>query len=114
MPLTKSPMRGVPVVLHAAGSAAAAPGQVLAVPDSFRKHIILVKGSAGIASGAVQLEAANESDYAGTWAPIGGGPVSAVASANTIIEFEGVYNFIRCRISTLIGSGTIEVTYEGS
>ena len=114
MPYTKSAMRGVEVVVHAAGSSSLASGQVLAIPNSFRRHRFIVKGSAGIASGAVQPETADESDYAGTWAPIGGGPVSAVASSDILIEFEGVYNFLRCRISTAIGSGTVEVTYLGS
>ncbi len=107
-------MRGVEFVVHAAGSSAAGNGQVLAIPPSFRRHKFIVKGSSGIASGAVQVETADEFDYAGTWAPISGGPVTAVASTDVLIEFEGLYNFLRCRISTLIGGGTIEVTYQGS
>lgn len=114
MAVTKSAMKGVPVVLHAAGSSATAPGVVLAIPSSFRKHRVTIKGSAGIASGAVQPETAAEYNYAGTWAPIGGGPVSTIASSALIIEFEGIYKFFRCRISTLIGGGTIEVIYEGA
>ena len=115
MAYTKSPMRGVEVVVHAAGTSATGRGQVLAVPNSFRRHKFTVKTSAGVASGAVQPECAEESDYAGTWAPIGGGPVTVpAASASLIIEFEGVYNFLACRISTIIGGGTIEVIYEGS
>jgi hypothetical protein len=108
-------MRGVPVVIIPAGTSATGRYQVLAIPNSFRRHIFIVKTSAGVASGAVQPEAANESDYAGTWAPIGGGPVTVpAASSELAIEFEGVYNFLACRISTVIGGGTIEVTYEGS
>ena len=114
MAYTKSPMRGVEVVVHPSGTSGASRGQVLAIPSSFKRHRFIVKGSSGIASGAVQVETADEADYAGTWATIGGGPVSAVASSDVLIEFEGVYNFLACRISTAIGSGTVEVTYLGS
>ena len=110
---TKSPTRGVAVALHTAG-AALANGQVLAIPDSFKNHTIILKGSAGIASGKVQPECADASDYTGTWAPIGGGEVAAVASAEVLIQLTGVYKFLRCRISTVIAGGTVTVTYVGS
>ena len=115
MAYTKSAMRGVEVVVHPAGTSATGRGQVLAIPSSFRRHKFTVKTSAGVASGAVQPETAEESDYSGTWAPIGGGPVTVpAASSALVIEFEGVYNFLACRISTVIGGGTIEVIYQGS
>lgn len=115
MAYTKSPMRGIPYSVQPAGTSATGRGQVLAVPNSFRKHIFLVKCSAGVASGAVQPECADASDYTGTWAPIGGGPVTVpAASSELAIEFEGVYNFLACRISTIVGGGTIEVIYQGS
>lgn len=105
--------RGQLSTLQAAGSTTGN-GTVLAIPDSFNRHTITIKGSAGIASGAVQVEAADVYNYSGTWAPIGGGPVSAVASASLQVTFNGLYRFIRARISTNIGGGTIGVTYEGS
>lgn len=110
---TKSPMRGVAVALHTDG-AALANGQVLAIPDSFKHHTLIIKGSAGIASGKVQPETADASDYSGTWAQIGGGEVAVVASTELIIQFTGVYKFIRCRISTVLVGGTVTVTYVGS
>jgi hypothetical protein len=110
---TTSPMRGVPITLHTAGGAAA-PGLVLALPDSFKHHTIIIKGSAGIASGAIQPEVADVYDYAGTWAPIGGGPVAVVASSEIVVNFEGVFKFFRARISTLMGGGTVNVIYVGS
>lgn len=109
-----APLKGVPVVLHAAGSSGAARGKVLAIPDSFRRHKITIIGSAGISAGAIQPETAETYNYSGTWAPIGGGPVLASASSSLIIEFEGIYRFLAARISTAIGSGTVEVIYEGS
>lgn len=115
MAVTKAAMRGIAISVHAAGSSATGRGTVLAIPNSFRRHKFTVKCSAGVASGAVQPETAEEYNYAGTWAPIGGGPVTVpAASSALIIEFEGVYKFLACRISTVIGGGTVEVIYEGS
>lgn len=115
MSYTRSAMRGIPFDVQAAGTSATGRGTVLAIPNSFRKHRFIVKTSAGVASGAVQPECSDAADYSGTWAPIGGGPVTVpAASSELIIEFEGVYNFLACRISTIIGGGTITVTYEGS
>jgi hypothetical protein len=111
--MTISPTRGVPVVLHTAG-AAAAPGIVLAIPSSFRYHQIIIKGSAGVASGAIQPESADAADYAGTWAQVAGGPVTVLASTELVVNFIGTLRFFRARISTLIGSGTVDVSYVGS
>lgn len=107
-----SPMRGVAVVLQDAASADEAPGTVIAIPESFKRHTLYIKGSTGTASGAVQPESADEFDYAGTWAPVGGSPVTVV-DGEVIVNFEGVFKFFRCRISTVIGGGTVTVTYVG-
>ena len=109
---TKSAMRGVSVVLQ--NAATTGNGQVLAIPSSFKKHTLIIKGSAGVASGAVQPEGSDDALYSGTWAQIGGGPVTVVASTEIIINFEGVFNFIRCGISSNIVGGTVTVTYLGS
>ena len=68
-------------------------------------------------SGAVQIETANEYDYSGTWAPIGGGPITVVASTDLVANFVGVFNFIRARISTTIAGGatpSVTVQYTGA
>lgn len=109
-----SPMRGVPVTLQAAASVDETAGLVLAIPASFVHHKIYIIGGTGVSSGAVQAESANTSDYAGTWAQIGGGPISVVADTVLQLDFIGVYNFIRCRVSTTIGGGTVTVKYEGA
>lgn len=107
-----SPLRGVRERIIMAGGAAA-PGVILAPPPSFTHHIFYIIGGAGIASGAVQPESASESDYAGTWAQIGGGPIAVVADTELQAAFEGAFSFIRCRISTLMGGGTVTVDYMG-
>lgn len=107
-----SPLKGVRERIITAG-AATANGVILAIPSSFRHHTFYIIGSAGVASGAVQPETASENDYTGTWAQIGGGPVTVVADTELPIQFEGSYSFIRCRISTIIAGGTVTVDYMG-
>lgn len=111
----QSAMRGVPVTLQNAASADEAPGLALAIPDSFKHHTIIIQTSAGVASGAVQPESADNPAYAGVWAPVGGGPITVpAASSESIYNFEGVFKALRCRISTIIGGGTVTVIYVGS
>lgn len=110
----KSAMSGVPVTLQDAVSATGR-GTVIAIPDSFKHHKIIIKTSAGVVSGAIQPETADTYDYAGTWAPIGGGPITVPAASSEVeYTFEGVYRFFAARISTVIGGGTVTVIYVGS
>lgn len=70
-----------------------------------------VVGSAGVASGAVQAEDCHdpEAAYAGTWAAEGS-PVTITASAVKKITIANDSFFsARIRISTAIGSGTVDV-----
>ena len=113
MSVTKSAMKGVSVTLQDAGMATAN-GLVLAIPSSFRNHIFTIIGSAGVASDAIQCEDADSFDYSGTWAQIGGGPVTVVASTALIVTYIGLLKFIRARISTIVVGGSVTVKYEGS
>lgn len=105
-------MSGIPVALQSA--ATTGNGIPVAIPPSFLHHTVTVKGSAGVDAGAIQIEASDDADYAGTWAPIGGGPVTVVASSEIQVTFEGLYQFIRARISTNVTGGTATVTYTGT
>lgn len=108
-------MRGVPVDFLPALSSATGPGEGFAIPPSFFKHKIAIITSAGVASGAVQPESAQDPSYAGTWNPIGGGPITVPAASSTLeYQFTGYFSAIRANISTIIGGGTIQVTYEGA
>lgn len=89
-------------------------GLVLAIPASFKRHTVTIQGSAGVGAGAVQLESADSYNYAGTWNPVGGGPVTVAATTEKVINFEGTYLFIRARISSDITGGTVTVTYIGN
>ncbi len=111
--MTRSAKRGVLETLQEPLSTTGN-GNVLAIPNSFHNHKVFIKGSVGISAGAVQLEAADSPDYAGTWAQIGGGPITLVASTELQLDFSGVYQFIRARYSTNVTGGTAGVTYVGS
>lgn len=106
-----SAMRGVPFVLQNAGAATAA-GLVIAPPPSFRRHKINIKGSAGVASGGVTIESNNDPADTGTWNVLTP-EITVVASTDIEYTFEGVYQFIRARISTIVVGGTVTVEYVG-
>ena len=105
-------MSGVAVPLQTA--ATTGNGDVVAPSISMTKHKIIIKGNTAVASGAVQLESSDDPDYAGVWAQIGGGPITIVDVAELGIDFEGVYPFIRARISTVVVGGTVTITYIGA
>lgn len=108
-------MRGVPIDLLPALTSATGPGTAIAIPPSFSRHKITIICSAGVASGAVQPESGPDPSYGGTWNPIGGGPITVpAASAEIEYQFEGFFSSIRANITTIIGSGTVQVTYEGA
>lgn len=107
-----SAARGVPYTLQLA--ATTGNGNVIAIPNTFHRHKVVIKWSAGVSAGAVQIEGSDDPAFAGTWNAIGGGPI-ATAAANSIQshEWEGIYTFIRVRITTNVVGGTVTVTYEG-
>jgi hypothetical protein len=106
-----SATRGVPYTLQS--GATTGNGLVIAIPNTFHRHKISITTSAGISAGAVQIEASDNPSFAGTWAPVGGGPITLGANAHQSIDFEGVFSFIRVRVSTNVVGGTVTVTYEG-
>lgn len=109
-----SATKGVPVTLQDA--ATSGNGTAIAIPPSFRFHKINIKVSAGVSAGAIQPETADTPAYAGTWNPLGGGPIdiSALASNEFEYNFEGIYSALRGRLSTGMTGGTVTVTYTGS
>jgi hypothetical protein len=106
-------MSGVVTVLQPAGSTTGN-GNIIALPPSFRNHTILVKGSAGVGAGAVQVEVSNDPADAGTWAAVTATPTTVVASTDVAVILTGIFNFLRARISTNVTGGTVAVDYEGA
>lgn len=89
-------------------------GTAIPIPSSFRRHKINIKGNGAVGAGAIQIETASSVDYAGTWNPLGGGPITVLANSEVEYNFEGIYAAMRARISTEVTVGTVTVTYEGS
>lgn len=113
--IVQSAMRGVPFVLQSLATALNAAGNVIAIPKSFVHHTITIKGNGTATLGAIQIESANAPDYAGTWGQIGGGPITILTDTELIINFEGIFEFIRARVSAAVtGGGTVTVTYMGA
>lgn len=86
----------------------------VAIPSSFTQHQVQIVGGAGIASGKAIVETADTEDYAGTWAQPVGGEITIAASTAYTVNFNGLYKFIRVRISTVFVGGDISATYTGS
>jgi hypothetical protein len=73
----------------------------------------VIDGSAGVASGAVVIESSNDPNYAGTWMVVAG-PTTVVASAQLGAKADFVPGgFVRARVSTTIGGGTVTVWLNG-
>jgi len=74
---------------------------------------LIVETGAGVNGGVVELEGAVTADYAGTWIPLASVTTSAAskAYADSVVVEAGTAGlpmpFIRARISTVIGVGTI-------
>lgn len=116
MSITQSATKGIPVTLQSV--ATSGNGTTIAIPTPFRNHKLIVKGSGTIGAGAIQPETADSPTYSSTWAPVGGGPVDITGlsgGGEYSIDFIGIYQFIRARISTdVTGGGSVTVTYVGS
>jgi hypothetical protein len=114
--MTTAAMSGVPFKLQDATTTGN--GNIICPPPSFRNHTLIVTSAAGVTAGAVQPEVSNYPTDAGTWAPIGGGPVTVpAASTDLLIEFTGLYAAIRARITTTISGGatpSVTVSYNGA
>lgn len=76
---------------------------------------MLVVGSSGVASGVVTFEASPDKAFTGTWLPVGGA-VSALPDTVvvTALGINAAYPYVRARISTVIGSGTVDVVIVGN
>lgn len=107
----KGASRGVLVQLQTL--ATTGNGDTIAPPASFVHHTFIIKGNDIPSAGAIQIEGAHAYDYSGTWAALAGSPVT-VPDGETIVQLEGLFPFMRARISTNVTSGTVDVYYVGA
>jgi hypothetical protein len=73
-----------------------------------------VSWSAGVVSGVVEIECADDADYAGTWAPMATVTFSGSAPKQDYVYTPGRPRAIRHRISTVIGGGTVTTRLVGA
>lgn len=65
--------------------------------------------SAGVGAGEVTIEAANSSNYAGTWAAIDVQNFTAAPGANSAVvgTYPGPFQFVRARVTSNVTGGTV-------
>lgn len=111
-------MSGVVTPLQAAATTGA--GTVLAIPSSFRNHSFTITGTGTVSAGAVTIEASMDNV---TWAPLipvagttaNPNPATVVSGVDVLINYVGILNFVRGRISTTVtgAGGSVSVNYYG-
>lgn len=79
--------------------------------EGFHHHI---SWSAGVASGAVTIEVADSSTYAGTWAPVAVVTFAGTAPNQDYVYSPGEPKAIRHRISTVVVGGTVTTSMVGN
>jgi len=100
---------GITVVLQ---QSATTGNGIVITPGNLKDHSFEIEGSAGVATGAIQVETSFEPDYTGTWWPVSA-PISVVAVSKILLQFEGAYGFFRARFSINVTGGTATVKYRG-
>jgi len=79
--------------------------------QGFHHHI---KWGTGVVSGVVEVECADDADYAGTWAPMATVTFSGTAPKQDYVYTPGQPRAIRHRISTVVGGGTVTTRLVGA
>lgn len=77
----------------------------------FHNHI---SWGTGVTSGVVEVEVADDADYAGTWAPVATVTFSGTAPKQDYVYLPGQPKAIRHRISTVVANGTVSTRLVGS
>jgi len=111
---TTAAQPGVPITLQNAQSATGN-GLAIAIVPTVRNHNVFIIGSAGVASGKVTIETADNPQAAdANWSQVVGGEIAVVADTQISVPFTGMYPALRVRISTVLVGGTVTVKYEGA
>lgn len=100
------------VAQSALNSATAFQPRTAGVPQQGIHHHI--SWGTGVVSGAVTIECADVSTYAGTWAPIAVITFSGTAPNQDYAYTPGRPKAIRHRISTVLAGGTVSTSIVGS
>jgi hypothetical protein len=96
------------ILLKAATSGS---GTVEAFPVA-KQLTFYVIWSPGVTAGQVVIETADDANYSGTWAgPLG--TASAGSDKTDIVQLNGIFRFVRARISTPVAGGNVTVKVYG-
>lgn len=79
-------------------------------PQQCRAGVVYVNWGAGTGAGAVIVESANSTTYAGTWIPLATVAWSAAGKAD-LVAITGVHGAIRTRISVTVTGGTVSTYF---
>lgn len=108
---TTSPLRGVPLtILEASSTGPTETKTEIALPTSFKNHIITIKGIGESVAGSIQPEVSSDKV---NWAPLGGGSIAYTDEA-VEYNFSGYFPFFRVSQDDAVADGEVEVQYAGS
>jgi hypothetical protein len=87
-------------------------GNVLQTYGYTREHTFYIIPTGGVSTGAIQIETADESTFAGAWAPLG--PEINLSTGAAIVQQTGALRAVRARISSNVAGGTVTIMAVGN
>lgn len=78
------------------------------------KTVHTIKWGEGVNTGVVEIESADDKDYAGTWNPVQTVTFSGTAPKIDAVPIEGSFAVMRHRISTIVEDGSVTSRIDGS
>jgi len=87
-------------------------GTVAQLSGENRVLAVYVTWSPGSTAGAVTVETANDTDFTGTWAPVGSAITWGAANTTGLVQYTGPTRAVRARITSTV-VGTVGVVATG-
>lgn len=72
-----------------------------------------VSWGTGVTSGVVEIEAADDPAYSGTWKSLATVTFAGTAPNQDVVTVQGAYEALRHRISTVVADGTVTTRIVG-
>ncbi len=110
-----TPLKGVPITIMDAQTVDETVSTVIGPGSGLHNHTFSIRTSAAV-TGAIVIETAPTTDYAGVWSPLGGGPIDLSTIPTGVLELQFsniIINACRARISTVVAGGNVSVDYLG-
>lgn len=77
-------------------------------------HTFYIAWGDSVSAGVVEIEAAPDADYGGTWVSVGTATYASGSPMCQVIHANDAHLALRARISTAVSGGTVSVTYVGN